>query len=275
MIYKGKEMSFLQLSQLVDIKPGTLQYRYTKLGLRDDDLLAGNGRTGVFVEHKGKLYTLLELADVVGINSSTICNRYRRGLRGDDLIEPVKVKHANNTTYYVKGEPYRLTTKEQRLKFKNKLSSIEIQNRLNLGLAMHEALKFSYKYVAKFGHMCYEIEGDEVFYYIPYDDVLVLNRHGIEMAQVSRNIVVVDDISQLLLDDTRVFEESADNDSSLNNELLERRKQESIQRYKDEKHREQKPHLYNGTKQSHSFGEYAQYLADSYTFACSDVKGEV
>ena len=276
MIFKGNEMTLSEVAELTGVKKGTLQYRHNTLGLRDDDLIKNDIRDKEIVEVDGKEYTLIELSEAYDIHSATVRNRYHKGLRGNDLVKKVNRKQSKSVvTYYIREEPYRMTTKEQRIKTKMTLSSIEIQNRLNIGLSMHEALKFSIKYVAKFGQMCYEIEGIDTFYYIPYDDVQTLSRNGIEMAQVSRNVATVEDISELLLEDTRVYEESMDNDSSLDNELLERRKQESIQKYKDEKHREQKPHLYNGTKQSHSFGEYAQYLADSYTFACSDVKEEM
>lgn len=49
------------------------------------------------------------------------------------------------------------------------------------------------------------------------------------------------------------------------------RSERAVSQMREQKYRERKPHLYDGTPQQHTFNEYAQYLADSYKFKCAEV----
>jgi hypothetical protein len=49
------------------------------------------------------------------------------------------------------------------------------------------------------------------------------------------------------------------------------RRREIKEAYRLERDKERRPHMYDGTEQQHSFGKYAQYLADSYIFKCKEV----
>lgn len=51
-----------------------------------------NRRNNVIVEHNGERHTLSEWADIIGINKSTIKNRYWRGDRGERLLEKRRYK---------------------------------------------------------------------------------------------------------------------------------------------------------------------------------------
>lgn len=217
--------------------------------------------------YKGKEVSSTQLEKITGIHALTLKHRYDvLGLRDDELVKPVWQKDV----YQIDGKPYRMTAKESNMRVNKKISTNEIQNRLNLGMSMTQALSYSRKYAAKFGTLCYEVEGDEVFYYIPLEDVEGLAENGISMRSVSRRIDVVEDISELLLENTTVYEEHSDYDQSLNDELLKKKQEKAINKMRDAKHRELKPHLYDGTPQTHEFGEYAQYLIDSYMFKCKE-----
>ena len=48
---------------------------------------ANNRRNTVTIEHNGEIHTLSEWAEIIGINESTLKNRYWRGDRGDRLFE--------------------------------------------------------------------------------------------------------------------------------------------------------------------------------------------
>lgn len=217
--------------------------------------------------YKGKEVSSTQLEKITGIHAPTLKHRYDvLGLRDDELVKPVGQKDV----YQIDGKPYRMNAKESRMRGNKKISTNEIQNRLDLGMSMTQALSYSRKYAAKFGTLCYIVEGDEVFYYIPLKDVERLTENGISMRSVSRRIDVVEDISELLLEDTTVYEEHCDYDQSLYDELLKKKQEKAINKMRDDKHRELKPHLYDGTPQAHEFGEYAQYLIDSYTFKCKE-----
>ena len=46
-----------------------------------------NRRNTIYIEHKGKIHTISEWADICGINRSTLNNRYCNGVRGEKLFE--------------------------------------------------------------------------------------------------------------------------------------------------------------------------------------------
>lgn len=46
-----------------------------------------NRRNTIFIEHDGEVHTISEWADTLGINRSTLNNRYCRGVRGERLLE--------------------------------------------------------------------------------------------------------------------------------------------------------------------------------------------
>ncbi|MBF0814068.1 hypothetical protein IR133_10085 [Staphylococcus saprophyticus] len=273
--FKGDRRSFKSISKEYGISHNTLRKRYND-GLRNDDLVKQprkyTDRTQIVIDFKDGKTTFGELSKQYNIRIEKLYQRYKNGSRDDELVSSDDLPTKVSATYYIKGQPYRMSEVERKRKSDAKIPTSEIQSRLDLGLSMEEALKFSIKYAAKFGHICYEIEGNGCFYYIPIDDVNELRRNGISMADVERNVLTVDDISELLLEDTRVFEEDYDYDSSISTKLNEQHRKQKIQEYKDVKHREQKPHLFDGTPQVHKWGSYAEYLASSYTFACSDIE---
>ena len=51
-----------------------------------------NRRNTVYIEHNGEVHTITEWAEIIGINRSTLNNRYYRGWRGEKLFSP-KLKH--------------------------------------------------------------------------------------------------------------------------------------------------------------------------------------
>ena len=53
---------------------------------------ANNRRNTVKIEWRGKTHTISEWADILGINRSTLSNRYWRGDRGDKLFEERRYK---------------------------------------------------------------------------------------------------------------------------------------------------------------------------------------
>jgi len=221
----------------------------------------------VKIMFKGRRTDLHDLADKHGIKYPTLFFRYRRGLRDDDLIAPV-TSRGGIITYYIDGRPYRLTPNQMAKRNSNKISTNELQNRLDLGLTVDEALKIGRNYVTKFGEICYQFDDIDVSYYIPIGE---LKEQDINISVVTRGINQGYDIVELVPDGTTVFEESPEYDSMQNQRLAEIKRQEKIEEYKRAKYRENKPHLFDGTPQVHKFGEYAQYLADSYSFACSKV----
>lgn len=53
---------------------------------------ANNRRNSIVIEWRGEAHTISEWADIVGINRSTLKNRYWRGDRGDKLFEERRYK---------------------------------------------------------------------------------------------------------------------------------------------------------------------------------------
>lgn len=53
---------------------------------------ANNRRNSIVIEWRGEAHTISEWADIVGINRSTLNNRYWRGDRGDKLFEERRYK---------------------------------------------------------------------------------------------------------------------------------------------------------------------------------------
>lgn len=273
--FKGDKRSFMSISKEYGIRYGTLQNRYSK-GLRDDELVSdtneGYKKRRQVIDFKGERIELLDLAKRYNFKLETLRYRYNKGLRDDELVSTLDLQRAINVTYYSNGNPFRLTEEQSRVRSQKRISVNELQARLNTGMSVKEALSFGYKYHTKFGSLCYMFEGENSYYYIPIEDIKVLKDKGISATYITRNLMLVDDISELLLEDTKVYEEEMEYDQSYENEIKEEHRQQKIQEYKDAKYREQKPHLFDGTPQTHNWGSYAEYLASSYTFACSNVK---
>ncbi|WP_337227905.1 SA1788 family PVL leukocidin-associated protein [Staphylococcus succinus] len=275
-MFKGEEVSLIDLEKRYGIKKATLRNR-VGLGLKDDELVSKERIKIAMMDFKGERIHVDELAERFKLSRSTLRSRYNKGLRDDELIHPPR-NPGGSTTFFINDEAYRLTMVQANTKARKKLSSNEIQERLNIGMSVDDALRYSNRYVVKFNELCYMLEGEGVYYYLPHYSIAELQKRGVSLHLMSVRIRNCSDIHETLddpelMEGIKVYEEDFDHDSTVTNELDNRRKQERIKEYKDAKHREQRPWLYDGTKQQHSEGEYAKYLADSYTFACSDVKG--
>lgn len=56
-----------------------------------------NRRSNVIVEYKDKSITLKELSEITGLDYSCLNARYKRGLKGEDLIKPTQDTEFNNS----------------------------------------------------------------------------------------------------------------------------------------------------------------------------------
>ena len=66
-----------------DYEPNNVRYAGAKMQAR-------NTRKNAIVEYSGEQMTLIEAAEVSGINYRTLCSRYQRGDRGERLFRPVE-----------------------------------------------------------------------------------------------------------------------------------------------------------------------------------------
>ena len=54
-----------------------------------------NRRNSIIIEWNGESHNITEWAKIVGLNRSTLCNRYWRGDRGERLFEKVRYKRCH------------------------------------------------------------------------------------------------------------------------------------------------------------------------------------
>lgn len=96
--HNGSLYTFKELSQKVGLGEGTLRLRYSQ-GLRGEELIAPIRKSGrrstLTVEYRGKSWSYYDLSKKTGISTDTLRLRYKRGLRGEDLIKSIK-KHGGD-----------------------------------------------------------------------------------------------------------------------------------------------------------------------------------
>lgn len=90
----GKEESFKSLSEKSKIKPITI-YQRSRFGFKNRDLLRPLGihpstNKKPIVEYKGEEWTVIDLAEHLGIKYRTLYARYRAGKTGEDLVKPAR-----------------------------------------------------------------------------------------------------------------------------------------------------------------------------------------
>lgn len=273
--FKGTKRTLWDIAKEYELTYNTVLNRHKK-GLKDDDLVTKTGKKPVYVEFKGETIELDKVSEQYDIAVATLYYRYfNRGLRDDELVKPVQV-NKSHSTYYIDGTPVRMSSKQHSTKSRRKLSAAQIQERLDIGMSMDDALNWSGRYEVKFGSLCFALMGQDSVYYLPTETVATLKDRGVSIHHLANRVKNVEDIVDAvdepsIIDDLIIYEDEivqVEDESS--KKLQEKARQERIQYYKDKKYRERKPHLFDGTPQVHKWGSYAEYLASSYTFSCKE-----
>lgn len=159
-----------------------------------------------------------------------------------------------------------------RLKLKSLFVSIDdVQARLDNGWKPYEAINFSIKYEMHDGQIYYTHTTDERTFYIPADD---MEKAEIEVGldtrtiakRLSRGFSIQEALTKAPV--TNDFNEVK---KDIEEQKVKQRKREELRRkkieeYKARKYRESKPHLFDGTPQQHTLGEYTQHLMQNDIF---------
>ncbi|MFQ3847927.1 SA1788 family PVL leukocidin-associated protein [Staphylococcus shinii] len=159
-----------------------------------------------------------------------------------------------------------------RLKLKSLFVSIDdVQARLDNDWKPYEAINFSIKYKLHDGQICYTHNTGERTFYIPADEMEKaeievgldprtiakrLNR-GFSVQEALTKAPVTNDFNEVKKD----IEEQ-----KIKQRKQEERRRRKMEEYKARKYRERKPHLFDGTPQQHTLGEYTQHLMENNIF---------
>ena len=188
---------------------------------------------------------------------------------------------------YDNGTERQLTREQAEVIWSNGLTLSQVQNRVDTGWDFFDAVDLGKNYVLMDGDICLKYDDDIRTLYIP---LFMINRLGIRpnnTCKLTHNLSLGKSLKNAVsnmfggLTDRKLAAELAaidDTEILKDRELKkmrkrarqEERRREIKEAYKLERDKERRPHMYDGTKQQHSFGEYAQYLADSYTFKCKE-----
>lgn len=183
----------------------------------------------------------------------------------------------------------RQLTRDQAEAIWNKgLTLAQVQNRVDTGWDFFDAVELGKNYVLMDGDICLRYDDHVRTLYIPLFmvDKLGLRHNGTRQLtyNLSTGKSLKNAVSNMFggifdrklaaelaaIDDTEILKDRQLKNMRLQARKAERRR-EIKEMYRIERDKERRPHMYDGTNQQHSFGEYAQYLADSYTFKCKEV----
>lgn len=163
----------------------------------------------------------------------------------------------------------------------------QIQNRVDTGWDFFDAVELGKNYVLMDGDICLRYDDHVRTLYIP---LFMVDKLGIRhdgTRQLTYNLSMGKSLKNAVsnifggifdrklaaelaaIDDTEILKDRQLKNMRLQARKAERRR-EIKEMYRIERDKERRPHMYDGTNQQHSFGEYAQYLADSYTFKCKE-----
>lgn len=150
-----------------------------------------------------------------------------------------------------------------------------VEQRLAEGWSDYQAIHLSTKYVTHDGEICYKYSSPERTLYIPLSDIekaqeeYELNTRTISK-RLNRGMGLYEALTTLPAGAQDSVEKDVKKYQKIEDEK-EKKRQQRLSYYRERKKRERKPHMYDGTPQQHTFGKYAQYLADSYKFKCAEV----
>lgn len=188
---------------------------------------------------------------------------------------------------YDNGTERQVTNEQAEAIWGNGLTLGQVQNRVDTGWEFIDAVELGKNYVLMDGDICLKYDDDIRTLYIP---LFMINKLGIRPSntrKLTHNLSLgkslknaVSNMFGGIFDRKLAAELAAIDDTELlkDRELKKMRKRarqaerrrEIKEAYRLERDKERRPHMYDGTQQQHSFGEYAQYLADSYTFKCKE-----
>lgn len=156
------------------------------------------------------------------------------------------------------------------------LSMGVIEQRLKEGWEEERAMTLGKAYVLKAGQMYYLYKRKGREEYIPLEAVeKAYVELGLSTATIGNRLSKGQTVEQALMTPRKIAYKSRMphyNDVREQWKKQEKiRSERAISQMREQKQRERKPHLYDGTPQQHTFNEYAQYLADSYKFKCAEV----
>lgn len=164
----------------------------------------------------------------------------------------------------------------------------QVQNRVDTGWDFFDAVELGKNYVLMDGDICLRYDDHVRTLYIP---LFMVDKLGIRhdgTRQLTYNLSMGKSLKNAVsnmfggifdrklaaelaaIDDTEILKDRQLKNMRLQARKAERRR-EIKEMYRIERDKERRPHMYDGTNQQHTFGEYAQYLADSYTFKCKEV----
>ena len=159
-----------------------------------------------------------------------------------------------------------------RLKLKSLFLSIDdVQARLDEGWKPYEAINFSNKYEMHDGQIYYTHRADNGTYRISVQDMEQAEfEYGLDSRTIAkrlnRGISIKEALTKAPI--TKNFSEAKQyiEQQKIKQRKQEERRRRKMEEYKARKYRERKPHLFDGTSQKHTLGEYTQHLMEKDIF---------
>lgn len=184
---------------------------------------------------------------------------------------------------YDNGTERQLTREQAELIWNKGLTLGQVQNRVDTGWGFFDAVDLGKNYVLMDGDICLRYDDNVRTLYIPLFMIDKLGirhngtrklTHNLSMGKSLKN--AVSNMFGGIFDRKLAAELAAIDDTEiLKDKLLKKmrhqarqaeRRREIKERYRLEKDKERRPHLYDGTPQQHSRGAYTEYLMENDIF---------
>lgn len=163
--------------------------------------------------------------------------------------------------FIYKGETIEIGTQKIQYASQNlKVSSKDIQERLDKGWNIEDALKYNCNHVMYKGKICRKIKHKGLIFYIVAEDLKKSKVPPQTITKYLNDGHIMDDILPLETDFYIVEREK----DALRNLLYKDRLRKECQKEQAEaRRRKERPWLYNGTPQVHPRDKYTQYLMET------------
>lgn len=162
-------------------------------------------------------------------------------------------------TIIYRGRDVKLSKEQTKRLSALKLNIAKFQDRLVQGWSFDDALKYNHLYVMYHGSICRKIKVEDVTYFALAKD---LEKHNIDVKAMQKHLYEGDFLGDVLPLDCKFW---AEYDKDLKNQLMlaDYRRINRRKELEEQRQRELKPWLYDGTVQKHARGKYCQYLMDT------------
>lgn len=211
-----------------------------------------------------------ELSRQTGVNATTLSTRYKRGLRGKDLLEGVPYAKRKGKKLTLNGKEIPIYAHQETQMKQFRLNKNTVQQRLDQGWNFDDAIGYPPDYILFDDLICLQVMRGEDEILIPSDTVDELIEMKVNISGLKRVISKNQKpLHRALPKNVLVFKNRKIIGERYTSRLIrdEKQRREYARKKREERQRAKRPWLYDGTPQPpYARDKYTQWLMDTSIF---------